>query len=402
MNYIFYSFLYFTSFLFLVIGSRFSDGGLEMGLFRSLHAIDLLFPLLLFLAYKNFHLIRKLIPKIVISLGICWIFYSFTFAQCGNLISERIKDPWVLGLGLLFATKELEFLLLFSLGLVVSYRYPKIAFNSFYLILILLTPWTILEFIDPTGFYYIGLPFEKGAIQTGTVYGFLALFILVLINLFSNKLPKRELIFLYFCNLLMIAGMFFSLSRTSLLSFSVGIVALQFFGKTINVKKLIILFFILLIPYIFYPQELSYLWEPISGRWVDASENSLDRFNKWILLLLYLSENTRYILFGAGFGSPNDLVLGSNLGNILAVDSAYVRRLFETGVFGFFIYYSFIASIFIFLYRKANMKPALSLILFFIAAGLTVEASQVTQTSGLFYLGLGTIIGFGYNSCKLS
>ena len=226
MNYISYSFIFFISLLFLVFGSRFSDGGIQSGLFRSLHTVDLLFPFLFFLAYKNLHLIRKLLPGATFNLSIFWILYSFTFAQVGNLMTNRTNILEAIGVGLLFAIKEFEFLLLFSLGLFSSYKFSKLTVKLICLVLGISLPLMIMEIIYPTGYYYIGLPFEKGAIQTGLVYGQLSFFILSLIYLMRNNLTNRMLIFLHLCNLFMITGMLLSLSRTASLSYFAGFSAL--------------------------------------------------------------------------------------------------------------------------------------------------------------------------------
>ena len=129
------------------------------------------------------------------------------------------------------------------------------------------------------------------------------------------------------------------------------------------------------------------------GRWADAGVNSGDRFDKWAVLLRYLVDNPHLLVFGAGFGSPNDLVLGRDLGNILAVDNGYVRRIFESGVIGVLIYFGYLFCLSFFLAARRALRPGLALVVLFLVAALTVEATQVTQTAGIFHLLVGSLIG---------
>lgn len=99
------------------------------------------------------------------------------------------------------------------------------------------------------------------------------------------------------------------------------------------------------------------------------------------------------MIFGFGYNSPNQIVLGKSLGNILAVDNGFVRRLFETGIIGILSYSFFIINIQLRCNKLNNFKLPFLVIMTFTFSNFLIESAQTSQTALLFSLSLGSIIG---------
>lgn len=385
------SLLYLACLALLAGGSRLSDGGLDFSLFRSFHLVDVLAPAALYVTIKNFAHVRAVVPSVPMRLGQAWLVYAFSLAHFGHLFTDE-QDVWTpVSLSILFAIKELEFLVFFTLAAYVATKYPRRVITSLTVITAAAATWLLMELMAPTGYYFVGLPLEKGAAQTGTVFGFLAFFLLLVAqNVRWLGLTRR---LLQLGAVIMMTGLLLSLSRTALLGFAAACCYFLLARPRAILTFAITVCGFYVIGYWWYSAEIHAFFELVFGRWSDAIEHSADRINKWELLLAYMLDNPTLLVFGAGFNSPNALVLGRELGNILAVDSAYVRRLFEVGVVGSALYYALVCSIFVAFFRSRLSRTGGVLVVFFVVTGITVEAPQVTQLAGLFYLISGSLIG---------
>ena len=58
---------------FLLAGSRFSDGAIAAGIFRSVHAVDLLFPVLLLCCARQLRATVASMPSTVHGLWLLWL-----------------------------------------------------------------------------------------------------------------------------------------------------------------------------------------------------------------------------------------------------------------------------------------------------------------------------------------
>jgi O-antigen ligase len=378
---------------FLFAGSRFSDGGMATGVFRSLHAIDLLFPFLIYLCLRNWAVIRQSLPTTTIALSAVWLAYVVTFAHLGHFISGLAFESNALVVSLLFATKELEFFVMMCFGALAAAKAPRMVRRVLWTALIALALWIPFDMQAPSGYYMLGLPYEKGAIQVGLVYGMTALFAGALLlseapQNFSRRFSKFIVV------LALVAGMLLSLSRTAVLGFGASIGLLLLLSSLRTVLSVFIFLIITILLWLtLAPEIILYTFNVVFGRWGDVSEHAGYRSDKWLELLIYLADRPELLFFGAGFDSPNQLVLGPELGHILAVDNGYVRRLFEIGVVGTVLYFLLLSSIFFSLLKERNTRAGVTILIFFLASGITAETMQISQSAGLYFLLTGVIFG---------
>src|SRR4051812_19596688 len=81
------------------VGDRLADVGISASLFRSLHLVDLLGPLVLLLVVVQYGSIATVLGSRVIAIGWLWIAYVFTFGQLGHFLTGLIgEDGAVVGL----------------------------------------------------------------------------------------------------------------------------------------------------------------------------------------------------------------------------------------------------------------------------------------------------------------
>jgi O-antigen ligase len=284
-----------------------------------------------------------------------------------------------------------------AFGALAANVVPDLVRRSLWISLAVLVLWIPFDMQSPSGYYLLGLPFEKGAIQTGLVYGIAALIGLFLI---MERPPKKLLLLLtyIFIIIMLVIGMLFSLSRTALLGFlpAVMLLCLMFPIRTALVMTTLATI-ILILSLLF---NLEFLWFNINSMFVrlsDSSEHANYRFAKWLELWNFLTERPFLMIIGGGFNSPNGLVLGKELGQILAVDNSYIRRLFEVGVLGATVYLCLLITIFLNLFRNKSTRLGVLLLLFYLFSGLTAETFQISQSAGLFFLLIGIFFGFSQN-----
>lgn len=378
---------------FLFAGSRFSDGEIAAGVFRSLHAIDLFFPVLTYICVRNRMVIKQSIPGSVIALSWLWLAYVGTLAHLGHFISGLAFEGEPLLVSMLFAIKEIEFFVMMCFGAIAAMSAPRFIRRVLWIALALLALWIPVDMQEPSGYYLLGLPFEKGAIQVGLVYGMTSLFVVyLLLTEPPRKFTRRLFGFVVLISL--VAGMLLSLSRTAVLGFgvSIGLLCL-IFPLRMGLSMSLVAAVTASLGSLLAPDELWRVFDLVFGRWSDVSEHAGYRYDKWLELLGYLISRPSLLFFGAGFDSPNQLVLGRELGHILAVDNAYVRKLFEVGILGAASYFVLIASIFLNLLKERTTRAGTALITFFLASGLTAETTQISQSAGLFFLLTGVIFG---------
>ena len=391
-------FIFICCIFFLFAGSRFSDGEMALGIFRSLHAIDLFFPILLLLCISNWRYIKLSLPATTLTLWWLWLIYVAFFAHLGHFISGLAFEVQPLLISLLFAVKEFEFFVIMAFGTLTASLAPGLVLRILWMSLAALAIWIPIDMQAPSGYYLLGLPLEKGAIQVGLVYGIAALLAL---HLYQTKPPlKYSNRFLsLFIIISLIVGMLLSQSRTAILGFAsaIGLIIVllplrTLFAAIIPILIIFFLAFILLTPDVFWNISSIFF-----ARWNDVSDHAGYRYEKWLELLNYLVENPILIVFGAGFDSPNQLVLGRELGHILAVDNAFVRRLFEVGVLGSLIYFFLLLSILLNLLKLKDTRIGSALLIFFLASGITAETTQISQSAGLYFLLTGVIFGLRIN-----
>ena len=381
-------------FLLATIGDRVGDAGISSSLFRGLHFSDLLTPIFVLCVILLLPKITRIIGTSVKFAVFGWLAYCFTFGILGPFfISTGTNVP--LGVGLLFAGKELQFLSFFLLCVYVANKVPLTAIRFLNWVGLLLVVWLFKEMIDPTGYYLVGLPFEKGASQTGAVYALLGVAMFYIQTLAKTTLTRR--IILFILGIALVIGSILSLSRSAVLglgiAYFVGMVrSLRQFRIAVLILLLMWLSFVLLADTGFVGSS-----DFIFDRWADVNEHAGYRISKWNDLVGFILDHPVSLLIGAGLGTPNYLVLGPELGVMLAVDSGYVRRLFEVGIFGSVFY----ILVFLTLWnraRKLQVGTAIfGLICVIGGTSITLEAFQVSQTALLFFGLCGIYIGVATN-----
>lgn len=377
----------------LAAGSRFGQVDISASFLRSVHLADLLVPAMFAACvYWSSH-VRRSMPKLLHLAWISWLFYCFFASQIGHFLSGLALETTAFLAAMLYIYKEVEFYLIAAFSSLVAYRCPRFATNCLWLVSAAMVFWIAFEVTAPTGYYFLGLPFEKGAIQTGLVYGALSLFVVgEMLTLKPTGWWLRSLG--WALAFFLMVGMLLSLSRTAALGFVAGIafICLSKPSRLVKSVAFVGLLMIAILPISTDPAAAA-VYELVFGRWADFSQHSGYRVDKWLELISFQMERPLLLIFGAGFGSPNPLVFGAELGHILAVDNAFVRRVFEVGVVGTTVFALLIGSLSLFLLRKEQLRPFFAVVLFYLFSGLTAETFQITQSAGLFSVIVGVVLG---------
>jgi hypothetical protein len=408
-------------------GSRLGSAGLDGGFLRSIHLVDIFAILTLpsssyvvFSSQRDFFLKSLKIPIL------SWLLYCLLVP---GFLSSLLWDQQT-SLSIAFAFKEVllisVFLFAYSCGRLALLLLPKL------LIVFCLCAclWVFKECFLPSGLYFLGLPFEAGPSQSGNVYGLIAISSFSLLPVCSSLLlqadsstfrsrrssPFATLLKIppWICVITLGFGSILSLSRTSLLSLLVCTAIICFFKSPSIMASLslgkfssssvaaffIILAAILWAVFLFFSDNLSALVTLIA-RIGESSTNSMDRISKWHDLIQFVQADPYSIFFGCGFNSPNSLVLGKEYGSILAVDNGYVRRIFEVGVFGLFLFLTIFWQVIRISWAAGCYQAVFPLVAFFFVSNLTIESFQVVQISYVFWIMLGISFAFCSRSpCK--
>lgn len=397
-------FLYIIYFVFAGIGDRVGNVGISTGILRSIHLSDLFFPFLLLVALRNSGLIEQILGKRLFLVSILWSYYCITFGTTGHLLTGLALEGKGVVAGVAFAIKEIEFISFLWLAAYIGYLSPTASRRTGIVLMVALSVWLFKELLIPSGYYLVGLPFEKGAPQTGTIYAFMLLsgwFYLsknALVNDVNNKSRFKYVLPILIVTLFI--GVVASLSRSSILGMFVALLVAMYMSRRSVFRNGKLLILIIGITSLFLTSKYAEVFTLSIDRWSDVSEHAMYRIEKWTLLVSYIMEHPSLIFFGAGLGSPNYLVLGEELGFMLTVDSGYIRRIFEVGIVGSILYYWLLYEI---ARRAISLKCErylIPLITLFMAGAVTLEAFQVSQTALMFYGIAGTILGIVFRSRK--
>ena len=156
---------------FLLAGSRFSDGAIAAGIFRSVHAVDLLFPVLLLCCARQLRATVASMPSTVHGLWLLWLAYCVSFAQLGHFVTGLAIEGEPLIVSLLFAAKELEFYVLMMFAAMVASLHPRFATRVCWTILVGLAIWIPIDLLAPSGYYLLGLPWKRVRYRRGSSTG---------------------------------------------------------------------------------------------------------------------------------------------------------------------------------------------------------------------------------------
>lgn len=382
-----------------VAGARLSNGASLEGFLRSVQLIDLALPYLAAMILFHFATIAGIIGRRAINAGFLFLLFAGFSSVVGHFVVDGAPGIGVVGISALFFVKEIEFVLVLGFAALVAFDHPVMALRTLMVACVFLALWGIKEFIFPTGFYYIGLPFEAGPSQTGAVY---AIFVFVWCVIVSRRWPTAGRVFRYGVApaifILLIAGNLGSLSRTGQAGLVAGL-AVMLLARARNWPITIVVAPLLYLVYVLaFTDGQSVLDFGLANRWSGAADNFPDRVVKWVAMIDFQRDNPLSFFTGCGFNSPNPYVLYQfsnviDLGNVLAVDNGYVRRLFEIGIIGTALYFLFLGRMFLALWATRYSSIAAGTFVAMATIAMAIESFQVTQTAIAFFLFCGVTLG---------
>lgn len=364
---------------------------------RSLHFVDFLFPFLGLAVLVHFwDVVDGLGERLSLTL-VAWILFVFTLGQVGIWLTGLWRDPYALFAGVAFAGKELEYVTLLAFGFLVGSRAPRWVRNVVLAIALFLAAWIVKEVLSPSGYYLLGLPFAYGAVQAGTVYAMLTLALLGGLGQGPASSDWEDWV-LPAIAVVMALGVVLSGSRSSMLGLAAGAAvyglqrARKGFHDLDRVRASVALGVGLLGACLIYAMEPSALGGMLN-RWTGLRSGLEPRLERWGGLLSIIASKPWLMPFGAGLGTPNFLYFGREWGLLLAVDSGYVRRVFEVGIVGFALYMFLLGQIASQgeRFRARSALPVLTAGI--MAISLPMEAFQVSQAAGMFYTLAGVCLG---------
>ena len=382
-----------------VLGARLADGSIIQGFLRSVQVIDLMLPAIFFVVATQLATAAWLVGRDAFSTGFLFLLMATFSAVAGHFVVDTRADTAIVITSLLFLVKEIEFLLVLGITALFAWRNPDATVRILGAGCVFLGFWSIKEYFAPSGLYYMGLPFERGPSQTGAVYAlFTFMWVLVAIRrwdgaglLFRRGLAPLILILLIFGNL----G---SLSRTGQAGLLAGL-GIMLVARARSRAVVVLLVPIAYLVYLLaFTSSTSLLDAGFANRWTGAADNFPDRVEKWVEMFYFQRDNPWTFLTGAGFNSPNRYVLYrfsgiTDLGNVLAVDNGYVRRLFELGLIGTGLYFLFLFRLFGNLWRSRYGAVAAGAFAAMATIAVAIESFQVTQTAIAFFLFSGVALG---------
>lgn len=382
-----------------VFGARLSDGSTIQGFLRSVQVIDLMLPVMFVIVATQLATAAWLVGSDAFNAAFLFLLMAALSAVAGHFVADSRPDAAILTLSLLFFVKEVEFLLVLGIAALFSYRNPAAAVRILSAACVFLAFWAIKEYFAPSGFYYMGLPAEAGPSQTGAVYALFAfMWCLLAMVRWDGASPFFRRVWAPLILLLLIFGNLGSLSRTG----QAGLLAGMGILMVTRARSRAVLVLLLPIAYLVYvlafTTSTSLLDAGFANRWTGAVDNFPDRVSKWVTMFDFQRDNPWTFLTGAGFNSPNRYVLyqyspGIDLGNVLAVDNGYVRRLFEVGIIGTTLYLLFLFRLAWNAWTTRFGSVALGGVVSMLTIAIAIESFQVTQTAVAFFLFLGCVLG---------
>lgn len=392
--------LVFTMIVFVaVFGARLGDGSTLQGFLRSVQVIDLLLPALFATVATQLAVASWLVGRESFNTAFLFLLMAGLSAVAGHFVANSRPDTATVTISLLFFVKEIEFLLVLGLAALFAYRNPTETVRILSAACAFLGFWAIKEYFAPSGLYYMGLPFEGGPSQTGAVY---ALFAFIWLLLAMYRWDSASAFFRQFWAplilVLLIFGNLGSLSRTGQAGLLAGLGILLATRARSRMVVVLLLPIAYLVYLLAFTSSSSLLDAGFANRWTGAVDNFPDRVIKWVAMFDFQRDNPWTFLTGAGFNSPNRYVLykfsgTTDLGNVLAVDNGYVRRLFELGLIGAALYFAFLLRLLGSLWSTRYGALAAGAFAAMATTAVAIELFQVTQTAITFFLFAGVALG---------
>lgn len=383
-----------------VFGARLSDGSTIQGFLRSVQVIDLILPAMFLVVAAQLATTSWLVGKDTFNVAALFLLSAALSAVVGHFVAGGRPDAAILTISMLFLVKEIEFLLVLGIAALFTYRNPDSAMRVLTAACVFLALWAIKEFFFPSGFYYMGLPFEAGPSQTGAVYALFAFMWCVLATIrWPTASAAFRRVYAPLILMLLVLGNLGSLSRTGQAGLVAGLGVLLVTRARSRLVVLLMLPVMYLVYVMAFTDSRSLLDVGFTNRWTGAVDNFPDRVIKWVAMFDFQRDHPWTFLTGAGFNSPNRYVLDRfspviELGNVLAVDNGYVRRLFEVGIIGTGLYFMFLFRLAWNAWSTRFGSIAAGGVVSMLTIAIAIESFQVTQTAVAFFLFMGCVLGF--------
>lgn len=382
-----------------VFGARLGDGSTIQGFLRSVQVVDLMLPAMFFIVATQLATAAWLVGRDAFNTAFLFLLMAAVSAVAGHFVVDTRANTATVMTSLLFLVKEIEFLLVLGIAALFAWRNPDATVRILGAGCVFLGFWSIKEYFAPSGLYYMGLPFERGPSQTGAVYAlFTFMWVLVAMCRWDGAGLLFRRVWVPLILVLLIFGNLGSLSRTGQAGLLAGLgimLAARARSRAVIVLLVPIAYLVYLLA---FTSTTSLLDAGFANRWTGAADNFPDRVEKWVEMFYFQRDHPWTFLTGAGFNSPNPYVLYRfspvfDLGNVLAVDNGYVRRLFEVGIIGTGLYLLFLFRLAWNAWTTRFGSVALGGVISMLTIAIAIESFQVTQTAVAFFLFLGCLLG---------
>ena len=372
---------------------------------------DFLIPLWIIYLFPRRRALLKIIgPHIW---GIIWLWVLFVFLS--TLVNSIVGSGYPLWVGIAFAGKELQYILYFCFFAVFAVRNRKFTIISFILPSLASYPYVLWQIYQSTyrGYYGVALPFEVGIGSSSEVGYVSAILLVFFVSITLNKkklladkgkwanLGIYPLIVVAFLTLLL------TLSRSNIIGATAALVILILM-KTLRkmLNPLYLVGPLMVVVFVTWLLQQLPPYENLKMRMMLIKDDALPyRILTWKALLDYQFDNPFAIFAGLGLGSPNFLLPGQySSGLTLGVDSQFIRRLFEVGILGSFLWFALLVSIGIRILKNAkdtayhstfrDLVLGIFMTTFITSFGL--EVFQVIRSASIFYALTGILLGLSF------
>jgi len=365
---------------------------------------DFLGPVVLLYVFNNRRQFCDIIGTFLWRLMFLWVTYIVVFTLLNQLTSNI--PPVV---GVLFAGKEVEYLLFFSFMVVFAARNPKCAVFTMLAALIPLYAKVLWQCATGqfTGYYgLIGLPWESSVSQSGAVLAIL--FACAVATLFNKETLTRRIVYgdtlLYLIAVTTFGALIMTLSRTAIIAGAVTLMVLaatKIFRLKINLRPVLVFTFIAAAATWAACWQLN-LYDAIAGRFSYIESAAADRLDKCLMIVGYQLNDALALLAGWGLGSVNFIIDDfRDFGLILLVDNQFVRRFFELGIVGsacwVTLWFGIAARIVATSRDKSHHQlikdSVLAVVTVMCVLSLGMEAFQLIRPASTFHALMGLLMG---------
>lgn len=299
------------------------------------------------------------------------------------------------------------FIILALVAVAASY-YPRLVQRAFVFGIAVIGGYALYQLVTRNfnGYYgFIGLPFERGPSQGGTVFAMSAIFFVYLINM-----GRRRLV-LAFCMIALIGCAVGTISRTSMLGLGTTIVLFPILALSLRrvplfARNMRLYFSIMIVAgfgafaFLTYTGVGPDLVEYALRRLANIEGSSEVRTTRWMEYFHALEQRTGLAyLTGLGLGA-HQAVMGKA---VLAFDSQYLRLVFETGVVGFLLWVWAHLNLLRRIRRlnRLHLFCALLLTTFIGMVCFTHEILFVGKPAAAYYAFMGFFLGEAYRVSQL-